>query len=103
MSVWMQKHLPGAAFGDRVAYVSVAGSYLRGDRSGSASERFVHRIYRDICGDGDVWGDGVVPVSSALLPGSQTITLPGVSHYTILGSRWYGSPEVLSLWWNSVG
>ncbi len=51
-------------------------------------------------GDGDVWGDGLVPVASALLRGSQQLTLDGVSHFTGFGGPWYGAIEVIPQWWN---
>ena len=43
-------------------------------------------------------GDGIVPASSAHLRGAQRVNLRGVSHGT-LGSRWYGSAEVIDEWW----
>ena len=44
-------------------------------------------------------GDGVVPASSAWLPGSQQIVLEGVSHFAGFGRRWYGSKDVIARWW----
>jgi pimeloyl-ACP methyl ester carboxylesterase len=101
MSRWIERHVPGSAFSPRVRYTSVAGKYIRGNSTGSLFERFAYGIYKDICAEGEIWGDGMVPVSSALLPGSQHIILNGVSHYSLLGEPWYGSEGVLSLWWNS--
>lgn len=99
MARWVQERVPDALYSPAVRYTSVAGSYVHGRASGSLSERFAFRVYRDICGDGDVWGDGMVPVSAALLPGSQEITLEGVSHHTVMGEPWYGSEGVIALWW----
>ena len=46
-----------------------------------------------------VAGDGVVPVDSALLPGSEGMVVDGVYHNRRLG-RWYGSDqETVSRWW----
>jgi pimeloyl-ACP methyl ester carboxylesterase len=100
MSRWIDRQVPGSAFSARVRYTSVAGKYIRGNSTGSRSERFAYGIYKDICAEGESWGDGMVPVSSALLPGSQHIVIDGVSHYSLLGEPWYGSDEVLPLWWN---
>jgi pimeloyl-ACP methyl ester carboxylesterase len=100
MSRWIDRQVPGSAFSARVRYTSVAGRYIRGNSTGSLSERFAYGIYKDICSEGESWGDGMVPVSSALLPGSQHIVLNDVSHYSLLGEPWYGSEEVLPLWWN---
>ena len=100
MSRWINRQVPGSAFSPRVRYTTVAGKYIRGNSSGARMERFSYRIYKEICAEGESWGDGIVPVSSALLPGSQHIILNGVSHYSLLGEPWYGSQEVLPLWWN---
>ena len=101
MSRWIEHHVPGSAFSSRVRYTSVAGKYIRGNSTGSLFERFSYRVYKEICTVGDTWGDGIVPVPSALLPDSQQIILNGVSHYSLFGEPWYGSEEVLSLWWNT--
>lgn len=99
MSRWVEKHLPGSTFSPQVRYTSVAGKYVRGQTSGSLKERFAFRAYQEICTDGGVWGDGIVPVDSALLSGSKQIIIEGVSHYSAIGSPWYGSKNVLPLWW----
>jgi pimeloyl-ACP methyl ester carboxylesterase len=100
MSRWIDRQIPGSAFSPRVRYTSVAGKYIRGNSTGARFERFAYRVYKEICAEGESWGDGIVPVSSALLPGSQHIILNGVSHYSLLGEPWYGSQEVLPLWWD---
>ncbi|MCO5551124.1 hypothetical protein L7F22_004621 [Adiantum nelumboides] len=62
----------------------------------------VGQSYKQVCGQADVWGDGVVPEISAHLHGARNITLNGVYH-SMLGARhpdrpWYGSPGVLEQW-----
>ncbi len=99
MARWVQKHLPDAIFAPQVRYTSVAGKYIHGRLSGSLSERFAFKVYKDIGKNGDVWGDGIVPVNSALLPGSEQIVLDGVSHHSIVGRPWYGSEDVIQNWW----
>jgi pimeloyl-ACP methyl ester carboxylesterase len=101
MSRWIERHVPGSAFSSRVRYTSVAGKFIRGNSMGSRFERFAYGVYKEICAEGEVWGDGMIPVSSALLPGSQQIIIDGVSHYSLLGEPWYGSEEVLPVWWNT--
>lgn len=64
--------------------------------------RFVGQGYKQVCGQADVWGDGVVPEVSAHLKGALNITLNGVYHSPI-GSDdelrpWYGSPIVVDKW-----
>ncbi|MDQ3437789.1 MAG: hypothetical protein M3491_10785 [Actinomycetota bacterium] len=86
---------PGALHSEAgLRYLSVAGSADDGassPRSRKRYERFVE--------DGRVAGDGVVPVDSALLPGSGSLVVDGVHHNRRLG-RWYGSDrETVERWW----
>jgi pimeloyl-ACP methyl ester carboxylesterase len=99
MSQWIEQNYPGAAFSPLVAYTAVAGKSLRGDRHGAPRERMAYRTYRSISGHGDEWGDGVVPVSAALLRGARYITLDGVAHFSVFGDQWYGSETIVPLWW----
>ncbi|PHT60036.1 hypothetical protein CQW23_02399 [Capsicum baccatum] len=64
--------------------------------------RFVGQGYKQVCGQADVWGDGVVPVVSAHLKGALNVTLEGVYHSPV-GSDdatrpWYGSSAVVEHW-----
>ena len=101
MSRWAEKRYPGAFFAPRVKYTSVAGKLLRGNHEGSLRERHTHAFYEEIIGSGDVWGDGLVPVASALLHSSRQVVLDGVSHFTGFGGPWYGAAEVIPQWWSS--
>ena len=106
MSRWMEKHFPGAYFSPQIKYISVAGKYLRGDKNRPGFSRWAYNTYRSLCGDGSAWGDGLIPVESALLKGSEQIILEGISHYRIFGEPWYGSIEAIPLWlkaeWKSI-
>ena len=102
------RQLPGAWFSRAteshpVRYVSVAGD-LPLDAPGvtATARRLAPSAYRNSTGRSDDRGDGLVPVSSALLAGSQNLVLPGVAHGGAFGSRWYGSPEVVRLWWQAL-
>lgn len=98
----VERRYPGAFFAPEVAYLAVAGKAVRGDRRGSPRERSSHRSYRMICGDGALWGDGTVPVGSALLEGARHLVLEGVHHYRFRdGRRWYGSADVVAAWWRA--
>jgi pimeloyl-ACP methyl ester carboxylesterase len=101
MARWVQQRVPDTAFAPQVHYTCVAGRSVRGDLNGSAKERSAYKIYRQICGDGNVWGDSIVPEPAALLPGSEQISLDGVSHFSMFGEPWLGSKSVLPLWWRS--
>lgn len=103
MSRWIQQQVPGSAFAPQVCYTSVAGKYVKGNSTGTQFERFVFKLYKEICSDGEAWGDGIVPVTSALLPGSKQITLNGVSHYSLIAEPWYGSKGILPSWWDLDG
>jgi pimeloyl-ACP methyl ester carboxylesterase len=89
---------PGAFFADAVDYISVAG--VLADHQGSAlSRRMGPRSYQAIAGRNDLRGDGLVPVASAKLKGSDALELPGVAHGGSFGERWYGTPDVVAQWW----
>jgi pimeloyl-ACP methyl ester carboxylesterase len=62
MSRWIDQHYPGAAFAPQVKYTSVAGQWLRGNRAGTSRERLAFEVYRDVGGDGNAWGDGLIPI-----------------------------------------
>ncbi|CAL9755824.1 unnamed protein product [Musa acuminata subsp. burmannicoides] len=68
----------------------------------SLHARFVGQSYKQVCGQADVWGDGVVPEVSAHLEGALNISLDGVYHSPV-GSHgtirpWFGSASVLKKW-----
>ena len=99
MARWVEDRVPGSYFAPRVQYCSVAGRLVRGDRHGSLRERHVYSFYDQIGGDGNAWGDGLVPVASALLAGSHQITLEGVGHFAGFGGPWYETEETIADWW----
>jgi pimeloyl-ACP methyl ester carboxylesterase len=100
LSRFVEKRCPGAYFQSDVRYSSFAGKFLRGDRAGSASERWAYKRYKEICGLGDIWGDGLIPIQSASLKGSEQVILDGVSHYSVFGEPWYGSSLAIRKWWH---
>ena len=86
-----------------VDYVSVAGRLdLASPMATNFARRSAARSYRQIAGDGDVSGDGLVPVSSALLNGSRPIELAETAHGGVFGSTWYGSIERIEQWWDQT-
>ena len=102
MSRYVEDLYPGAHFSEEVQYISVAGRVVQGDRKGTGRQRQAFRVYNNIIGQGDVWGDGLIPVRSALLEGSRQIELDGVGHFVGFGGSWYGVPEVIARWWTLV-
>lgn len=102
MSRWIQRHVPDAAFAPQVRYISLAGKYIQGRPHGTLAERMAARVYKEICGDATAWGDGLIPLQAALLPGSEQVVLEGVSHYALFGEPWYGSESALPAWWHTI-
>lgn len=88
---------PGALH-ENIRYVSVAGAAVDGARSPRARKR-----YERFVEDGRVAGDGLVPVSSALLPGAESLVLDDLYHDRLragFGGRWYGSDRAtVERWW----
>jgi pimeloyl-ACP methyl ester carboxylesterase len=101
MARWVEDRVSGAHFSPQVQYCSVAGKLMRGDSQGSLRERQAYSFYKQIGGEGDAWGDGLVPVASALLADSQQIILEGVGHFAGFGGPWYGTEETIAAWWHA--
>jgi hypothetical protein len=85
-----------------VRYISVAGAINLDPAAGEASDtarRLAPTAYRNSTGNPTDRGDGLVPLSGAVLSGSWPLVLEGVAHAGVFGPRWYGSPEVVEQWW----
>ena len=75
-------------------YLSVAGGAADGETSS-----WIRKRYERLVEEGRLIGDGVVPVESALLPGSETLVFDDLYHSEFFG-RWYGSDrETVERWW----
>jgi len=97
------EHVPGAFFSPRVGYLSVTSRWAtaRADAT-DPRERWLRRSYERIMPRPHpdvIEGDGVIPVSCALLPGSRRIVLDGASHGHGTRHPWYGSEEWVDAWW----
>lgn len=91
-----------AASSEKLGSQEVNGVYkVRGE--GSASS-VAYTSYSAVSGDGEMTGDGVVPLEWSLLEGSRTIVLDGVLHSineagtTLPTDRWYGAEGVVDRW-----
>ena len=103
MRRFVDQRLPGARFAPSVRYLSVAGDLDLDDPLASASSRrLAPAAYASNCGDRLARGDGLVPLTSALLAGSESLVLPGVAHAPAFGRPWYGTPEVVERWWRQL-
>ena len=99
MRRWVDARYPGACFAPQVRYTSVAGRRREGRRRGTAAQRAAYAAYRKLGGEGATWGDGLVPVDVALLPGAGAVVFDDVGHGPVLSRPWYGSPEIVRRWW----
>ena len=128
---YLDKKWPGAYHKDEgIAYVSVGGDAVVGkqqqqmssasiedEKIGSKEVNDVYKVrgegsassvaftsYTAVSGNGEITGDGVVPLDWALLEGSRTIILDGVLHSineagtTLPTNKWYGAEEVVDRW-----
>lgn len=128
---YLDKKWPGAYHKDEgIAYVSVGGDAVVGkqqqqkssasiedEKIGSKEVNDVYKVrgegsassvaftsYTAVSGNGEITGDGVVPLDWALLEGSRTIILDGVLHSineagtTLPTNKWYGADEVVDRW-----
>lgn len=105
---------PGA-YHNEVEYITIAGKFIKGARirgEGTVQQKLVGLGYQQVCGDCEVWGDGVVPLPAAHLEGGKNVDLEGVYHSPVGAVRsangeegdskkerlWYGSEGVLDKW-----
>lgn len=93
----VDQRYPGAFFAEAVRYLAVAGA-ITPEELRPRARGLVARSYRAINGDANSRGDGLVPLSSALLQGAEPLVLEGVGHGGWFAERWYGSPDVLPRW-----
>jgi len=100
-AAWIDHEYPGSYYSQQTQYLTVYGKLIRGDRHGTAAERGAFHAYKRICGEGNVWGDGVVPNHISRLDGAPSIELDGVGHSPGWGDRWYGGDaSTIRLWWS---
>ena len=95
----VQKTFPDAYFGERVDYVSVAGTAVDLREKAPLITWLSRMCYRYCSGNGKTAGDGLVPVECALLRDSTHIVLEGVGHPFLFANHWYGRPENVRRWW----
>jgi pimeloyl-ACP methyl ester carboxylesterase len=102
LGYWQEHRVPGAMFAPEVRYSAVGGAAIHGDLYGGWVQRHAHVSYRLLSGQGDTWGDGLVPLGLALLEGAVPISLDGVTHSPTTPAPWYGTPTVVRSWWRAA-
>ncbi len=95
---WAAKNAPP----ENVMITCIAGKSVLGQANGNRAQRKAFSIYKKLGGEGDVWGDGIIPVSSALLPEVRQMVLEGVGHFSLSQNLWYGSPGAVDQWWPRI-
>lgn len=127
---YVEKNCAPAVYTPELKYVCIAGRYIQGSpllansslnvtnstENNEAAElvesasyvdptlrsRFVGQGYKQVCGQADVWGDGVVPEKSAHLEGALNLSFEGIYHSPVgsddLKRPWYGSPAIVEKW-----
>ncbi len=99
---FVDQKYPGNFF-NNVNYISIGGEVQINSKHSSLLTKIIaKRSYQSISGDQDARGDGLVPLSSSILKGSQQIILPETFHGGIFGKVWYGTPSKVEEWWKQI-
>lgn len=105
-SAFAERVVPGARFAPTTGYLTVMSRHVVGDPLGDGRQQTAHRLYRQLHDPGDsgepaptIEGDGLIPLSSARLPGAREIVLDRAIHGQLAGEPWYGADEMLDQWW----
>ncbi|MBF6605061.1 MAG: hypothetical protein IVW53_05700 [Chloroflexi bacterium] len=99
---FVERVVPGSAFAPTTGYLAVASRSVIGRMAGTRRERAAHRLYAGLLpvdGNAEPAGDGLVPVGSASLGGSEVLVLDRIVHGQLGGAPWYGSSEAIDVWW----
>ena len=99
---FVDEKYPGNFFNE-VNYISVGGRV----KLDSVETRMFTRVlaknfYKSISGIKEEDGDGLVPLSSSILNGSQKIILQNTSHSGLFGENWYGTPSKTKEWFAQI-
>ncbi len=99
---FVDQKYPGNFF-NNVNYISIGGEVKIDSKHSSLVTKLIAKSsYKSISGDQDDKGDGLVPLSSSILKGSQKIILPETFHGGIFGKVWYGTPSKVEEWWKQI-
>ena len=99
---FVDKEYPGSFFKE-VNYISVGGKVdIQSNEAYCLTKLLARRSYESISGDFNSEGDGLVPLSSSLLAGSNQVILQDTFHGGIFGEFWYGSESKVKYWWKEI-
>ena len=103
LRAYVDREYPGSYYSEEVSYTSIIGIIdLDSLYAKKIAKYFAPNSYKSINGNSSSKGDGLVPISSALLNDSQHILLENIAHGNIFGKYWYGSESKINLWWNKI-
>lgn len=94
---FINAHL-SADFFEKIEVISVASSFRKGTLHGSLQERLAFEFYRNTFGDGNLDGDGVVPIEACYLHGAKNFVIHGVEHLPAPFAKWYGEKSAVEQW-----
>ncbi len=85
-------------FFERCRVVSVVCDKYHGNDKGSFVEKTCFKFYKSVQENGNVRGDGIVPVESCFLEGAENVTIADAGHLPTPHTRWYGTKEGIKQW-----
>ncbi len=94
---FIDAHLKPEFFG-RCRVVSIVSDQYFGSLEKGMIERMCYMFYKNASGEGEVSGDGIVPVKSCFLKGAENVTISGIEHLPTPHTRWYGTKEGIEQW-----
>ena len=90
-------------FYKNINYVSIGGKVeIKAKQTSLITKLIARGSYKSISGDENANGDGLVPLSSSLLKGSQQIILYETVHGGLFGKNWYGTSSKVREWWEKI-
>ena len=92
---FVNDNYPNAFYND-IEYICIAGKSVQGAKS-TPRKWLAYSSYELTCGQGDAWGDGIIPIEAAYLDGATNIAIDGV-HHSARSGKWYGSQEAIDIW-----
>jgi len=99
---FVDEKYPGNFF-KNINYVSVGGEVEIKSKQTSLITKLIARgSYKSISGDKNANGDGLVPLSSSLLEGSQQIIISKTVHGGFFGNNWYCTSSRVEEWWKQI-